>query len=390
MRGLSGLVAFFVVTVCLGTQVPAQDDAVPSPSETQRVSKSLESEDAQMPNDLERLGKFYQERFATAPEAARSQLEAIQRKAVEENWTFQPAYTSAFGRDISKMTGLKIPPNAKERAIRQNEFAAEARAALRAQPAAPLCSATDRKFNLRSLGKVSPVVDQGNCGSCWAFTAIATYESNYLLRGGGGPNASEQHVLDCAIYPADQIEAGSCNGGWYDPVFNWMMETPVTTRRAAPYEAIKNSTCRFRNGQYQSINWGYVDPENWSETWQVPDASLKQAMCEHGPLAIAVNATDEWFVYGGGVYNINAPADQPINHAVTLVGWDDDLGAWLIKNSWNKDWGDGGFMWIKYGTSKVGTAPAWVEVLLGQPNADVMAVTRRYKDIFGDEKASGE
>jgi cathepsin L len=337
---------------------------------------------------LERLGRFYQERFAKAPEAARSQLEAIQRKAVEENWTFQPAYTSAFGRDISKMTGMKIPPNAAELAKRQNQFAKEARSALRAPP--PLCSATDRKFNLRSLGKVSPVVDQGQCGSCWDFTAVAVYESNYLIRGGSRPNASEQHVLDCAVDPADDVEAGSCDGGWYYPVFNWMMTTPVTTRRAAPYEGAKSSTCRFRNGQYLSLVWGFVDPDNWDENWQVSDASLKQAMCEHGPLAIAVNATADWSYYGGGVYNIDAPPEEPINHAVTLVGWDDDLGAWLIKNSWGPDWGDGGYIWLKYGTSKVGTVPAWVEVQLGQPNADVMAVTRRYKDIFGDEKASGE
>jgi C1A family cysteine protease len=386
MRGLSGLVAFFVVTVCLGTQVPAQDDAVPSPSETQRVSKSLESEDAQMPNDLERLGKFYQERFATAPEAARSQLEAIQRKAVEENWTFQPAYTSAFGRDISKMTGLRLPPNALELAKLQNKLSNEIQSVV-PKRMAPICDPQARKFNLRSMGKVSPVMDQGNCGSCWAFTAAAVIESAYLL-GGGNPNVSEQHILDCALN-FEGGEAGSCDGGRYMYVFNWMLQDLVTTRRVARYRAVKNaSACPYSNLQYQTFNWDYVDIDHWDENQVPPIASMKQAICEHGALAVAVNATDEWFVYGGGVYNINAPADQPINHAVTLVGWDDDLGAWLIKNSWNKDWGDGGFMWIKYGTSKIGSWPAWAEVQVGAPSAEVMAISRRYNEVFKEAQPS--
>jgi cathepsin L len=199
---------------------------------------------------------------------------------------------------------------------------------------------------------------------------------------GGSPNVSEQHILDCAL-DFEGNEAGSCEGGWYFYVFDWLLQDRVTSRRVAPYRAIKNVTsCPYSNPEYQLVNWDFVDYEHWDENQVPPVASLKQAICEHGALAVAVNATDDWFVYGGGVYNINAPADQPVNHAVTLVGWDDSLGAWLIKNSWSGQWGDGGYMWIKYGTSKIASWPAWTEVQVGAPNADVMAISRRYNDVF--------
>jgi len=381
------IVPLAFLLVSLATPAPAED-VVPSPQDTQRVSKELSPEDPAMADELLRLGKFYQERFAGAPEAAKAQLNALQRKAAQENWTFQPAYTAVFGRDISKLTGLKVPPNVTEIAKRQNEFAAEARSSLKLS-APPICDPRAKKFNLRSLNKVSPVVDQGMCGSCWAFTSVAVYESNYLIRGGRMPNASEQHVLDCSLDLVNNTEAGSCDGGWYYSVFNWWMTTPVTNRRAAPYEGIKSPSCRFRNGEYLSLVWGFVDPDHWNEeTFTPPIESIKQAICEHGAVAVAVNASEEWTYYGGGVYNVDVPGD--INHAVTLVGWDDDLGAWLIKNSWSRAWGDRGFMWIKYGTSKIGSVPAWVEVSLQRPSTEVNTVMRRYKDIFGDNPASGQ
>lgn len=386
MRTHLRILALAIAIGCVAAPASAQD-VVPSPQDTQRVSKALQGEDPAMAGELARLSKFYQERFAKAPEAAKVELNALQRKAAEENWTFQPAYTSAFGRDLSKMTGLRVPPNVEELAKRQNEFAAEARSALRLS-APPICDPGARKFNLRSLKKVSPVVDQGECGSCWAFTSVAVFEANYLIRGGRKPNASEQHVLDCALDLANNAEAGNCEGGWYDSVFNWWMTTPVTTRRASPYLGFKNQPCRTRGGDYLSLVWGFADPDNWNqETFTPPIASLKQAMCEHGALAVAVNASEEWFYYGGGVYNIDVPGE--LNHAVTLVGWDDDLGAWLIKNSWSPAWGDGGYMWIKYGTSKIGAVPAWVEVQVQRPSAELNSVMRRYKDIFGEQAQPG-
>ena len=170
-----------------------------------------------------------------------------------------------------------------------------------------------------------------------------------------------------------------------------MVNNSVTTRRAVPYRATKRATsCPYGSGRYQVVNWNFVDGDHWDDNKTPPIASLKQALCEHGALAVAVNATDEWGYYGGGVFNINAPAEEDINHAVTLVGWDDSLGAWLIKNSWGPGWGDRGYMWIKYGTNKIASWPAWAEVQLGTPSSEVSAIARRYKDVFKEAKPSAQ
>ena len=69
--------------------------------------------------------------------------------------------------------------------------------------------------------------------------------------------------------------------------------------------------------------------------------------------------TNLFQAYTTGVFNENASSN--VNHMVTLVGWDDDLQAWLIKNSWGEYWGENGYMWINYFSNKIGYGAAWVQ-----------------------------
>lgn len=82
-------------------------------------------------------------------------------------------------------------------------------------------------------------------------------------------------------------------------------------------------------------------------------------MCKNGPLAVAVNVTANFQSYTSGVFNEND--NSGINHGVTLIGWDDNRNAWLIKNSWGTNWGDNGYMWINYNSNNIGYAAAWVK-----------------------------
>lgn len=112
----------------------------------------------------------------------------------------------------------------------------------------------------------------------------------------------------------------------------------------------------------RSRTWGYVIAGGSPSVRE-----LKEALCEFGPSAVSVRATDAFAAYTGGVFNENASG--AVNHAVTLIGWDDQKEAWLIKNSWHTNWGstcgygnERGYMCIRYGCNKIGYAAAWVYV----------------------------
>lgn len=171
--------------------------------------------------------------------------------------------------------------------------------------------------------------------------------------------------------------------------------------------------CRNVPRPYKASAWGYVGND------LIPSiAAIKQALCQYGPLAISVEVTGAFQAYTGGVFNacavpwssqtnyavddhVKAPSGyifqvitagrsgsaQPawpsptnsnphptildgtvtwqcmamVNHAITLVGWDDARGSWLIKNSWNTWWGESGYMWISYNCNNVGLGTAWVQ-----------------------------
>jgi cathepsin L len=306
------------------------------------------------PQDL-RISPVYNERLAIASPDIRGRLKALQAEAQSKQWTFSVGYTGAMDIPLESLTGTRIPDNFLEIARLRNAFADEAlklKGTSRVAPA--VCSPTAAKFDWRTIGKVSPVRNQRSCGSCWAFAAIGAYESSYLIQNNLAIDASEQHILNCATYANGQ-DAGTCGGGWYDPVFNWMLTHGAADDTTVPYVWVDQACPTNVSSPYRADVWGFV-----TDKWAIPPVEqIKQAICAHGALAVAVRATSAFQSYAGGVFN--EAASGPINHAVVLTGWDDDRGAWRMKNSWGYDWGDGGFMWIRYGSNSIGYAATWVE-----------------------------
>ncbi|MEM6843624.1 MAG: C1 family peptidase [Bacteroidota bacterium] len=257
---------------------------------------------------------------------------------------------------LEELTQFELPENWQEIAAVQNEYAEiiyemdyerliEYDYFLR-----DVCSANRPAFNWRDAGKVTPVRNQGGCGSCWAFAAMGAYESSNLIRNNINADVSEQDVLNCS-------GAGSCGGGWYDPVFEYMLTTGVAREVDVPYVAI-DDVCYRNTKPHRAINWGFVTVKRAIPTVQ----QLKDALCKYGSLAVAVNATPAFAGHkpADGVFKEEG-ADEGINHAVTLVGWDDNKNAWLIKNSWGSGWCDNGYMWIDYNTNNIGYAATWVQ-----------------------------
>jgi len=218
------------------------------------------------------------------------------------------------------------------------------------------CSDSRRTFNWQDSGKVTPVKKQ-TCGNCWAFAATGTYEASYLRRNNATIDASEQYVNDCARKD-DGTDAGSCNGGLAVNSFQHYVRVGGAYETVVPYTGTDNA-CTNPATPLHAVAWGFVDPNVEHPTTQ----QIKQALCTYGPLATRMRVvSNALFGYTGGIYNEFVASDTDGGgHAVMIVGWDDDKGAWRMKNSWGTDWGEGGFGWIAYGSNRIGRHTAWIK-----------------------------
>jgi C1A family cysteine protease len=222
---------------------------------------------------------------------------------------------------------------------------------------------TDKEFTWLDRNKVTSVKYQGMCGSCWAFTAAAVLEANYYIRNGKDTDASEQFILDCAKDKRGN-KAGTCNGGWYTGVFDFLQVEDLVSEKKIPYKT-KDAFCSpvfnvNKGTPFKVAAWGYV-----SRNRSIPSVTeMKKALCKYGPLAAAVKVTPAFQAYAGGVFNERATvsSSSDVNHAITIVGWSDSKKAYLIKNSWGSRWGENGYIWVEYSSNNIGYGAVWVVV----------------------------
>ena len=299
---------------------------------------------------------FYSAREAKMSPAIAAQLKTLRAQLAKVAAPgFTIGYTEAMDRPLSQLAGTHIPAGTLEKAAQQNALAAKALSIDAADATqyhfprpAPICRSADAAFDWRKLNKVTSIKNQGGCGSCWDFAAAAAYESAYAIRNNIMLDTSEQHILDCS-------GAGTCKGGWYGPVWDWMHTKKLANASELPYTATDQPCPASLAGHYQTVTWGFVATGS-----SVPTTDqIKGAICEHGPVAVAMEATPLFQAYTGGVYseaNVSG-----INHAVTIVGWDDATQSWIVKNSWGTGWGESGYFRIRYGSNTIGYAAAWVE-----------------------------
>ena len=215
---------------------------------------------------------------------------------------------------------------------------------------------------------VTPIKDQGNCGGCWAFSIVGPLESQILLQGGGTVDLSEQYLLSC------NLSGYNCNGGWFDAQnyhMDWSGQNnngPGAVLNASdPYAEYNytrgpDATCGGTyDHPYTLTSWAYVGSE-----YAVPSTdAIKQAIYTYGPVSVAVCAQELFQNYSGGIFNTSESCGSDvINHAVVLVGWNDNNGTdgyWILRNSWGTSWGMAGYMYIGYGVSQVGYGANFIE-----------------------------
>jgi hypothetical protein len=210
----------------------------------------------------------------------------------------------------------------------------------------------------RYIGYYTSIKNQGGCGSCWAFGMVGAVEGLFLKTMGTEENLSEQWLLDCNPW------SWNCQGGFIN--FYMFLYEGAITESCYPYVGYKKACNYSCPNLYFIYDWDWV----YNSSSVPPVNDIKQAILDYGSVCVGIHANTSFQMYSGGVYN-NCVSNPP-NHAVVLCGWDDNLGAWLLKNSWGPSWGgvdidesgqvdpdEEGFMWIVYGCNNVGYAAAY-------------------------------
>lgn len=189
----------------------------------------------------------------------------------------------------------------------------------------------------RTKGVVTSVKDQGQCGSCWTFSATGAIEGAWALSQGQLVDLSEQELVDCAT----GINYGShgCSGGQMEGAFRYVIEHGQCSLSSYPYTA-KDDTCHSCSSVVKISSCSDVKPND--------QISLKGAVAKQ-PVAIAIEADTRYFQsYSSGVLT-SSSCGTNLDHGVLIVGYGTENGIkyWLVKNSWGTTWGDKGYAKIE-------------------------------------------
>jgi len=189
----------------------------------------------------------------------------------------------------------------------------------------------------RTKGAVTPVKDQGQCGSCWSFSATGSIEGSYFLSKGQLVSLSEQNLVDCSVSQGNN----GCGGGLMDYAFDYVISNKgLDTEVSYPYTATGPNTCEFNAANVGATISSYTDIPSGSES------QLQVAVAQQ-PTSVAIDASHMSFqFYKTGVYYESACSSSQLDHGVLAVGYGTDSSKdyWLVKNSWAATWGDKGYI----------------------------------------------
>jgi hypothetical protein len=232
---------------------------------------------------------------------------------------------------LIRMLGVQVPPAGNL------EFSGKSNGTL------PSLIDWRNKDNTNYLGKV---MNQGNCGSCVAFASVATLEGQVSVTSGvpgTRPTFSPQMLFACG--------GGACDRGWMPgSAASFLKNTGVPDEACMPYTSGSTGedvSCSKRCADTDSRSFKIASVRKPSGGFSGGSVESVKAALLKGPLVTTMTVYEDFVTYSGGIYK-HTTGSSLGGHAVSLVGYDDQKGAWLVRNSWGEEFGEKGFVWISY------------------------------------------
>lgn len=196
-------------------------------------------------------------------------------------------------------------------------------------------------------GVVSPIQNQGQCGSCWAFSSTSNIESVNACATGKLLKLSEQQFVDCSSGYGNM----GCNGGWMDNAFQYAEVYGDESENAYPYTATTNS-CKYQKSAVIANIVSYKDQPSCPQVMNALQTST---------VSVAIAVVNSFYSYASGIYNDATCNTAQIDHAIVITGWKNNNGSpyWIVRNSWGTSWGQAGYIWMTAGPTA------------GVPNGDI-------------------
>jgi len=221
-------------------------------------------------------------------------------------------------------------------------------------------------FDWRDKNAVMPVRNQAQCGSCWAFAATASLEGALAIKQDKHEYISPQQMVDCATgeYGKSPYPNNGCNGGLMESAFTYSSRIGYLPESKYPYQGREQNCSLELNSKLNDYVKKTAGCSYISNTGNVEDdiKETQAALYTHGPLAVALDANKLSFrLYKSGIYYEEDCSDEKLSHAVTLVGYGENITNlvidadenvldlrqfWSIKNSWSEKWGENGYFKI--------------------------------------------